>query len=250
MIVYFSGTGNSRYAAERLAEALGEPLCSLNERIRAHDISPLETGENLIVVTPTYAWQIPHIVRGHLRRTELRGAKRAWFVMTCGDDTGSADVYNRRLCAEKRLHAMGTLPLVMPENYIAMFNAPDTETARQIVARAEPDINRAADTIRAGLAFSAVPGGLRGRMLSGPVNAVFYRHSVRADAFAAGDACTGCGKCAALCPLNNIALQNGKPVWGKDCTHCMACICYCPTETIEYGKKSLGKPRYHFEALK
>ena len=30
---------------------------------------------------------------------------------------------------------------------------------------------------------------------------------------------------------------------------CMACICYCPKEAIEYGKKSRGKPRYHFEAL-
>ena len=46
-----------------------------------------------------------------------------------------------------------------------------------------------------------------------------------------------------------ITLQTGKPVWGQDCTHCMACICYCPAEAIEYGKKSLGKPRYHFEAL-
>ena len=39
---------------------------------------------------------------------------------------------------------------------------------------------------------------------------------------------------------NNIKIQNGKPVWGKDCTHCMACICHCPTEAIEYGKKSVG----------
>ena len=62
-------------------------------------------------------------------------------------------------------------------------------------------------------------------------------------------ACIGCGKCVELCPLNNIHLENGKPVWGKNCTHCMACICYCPKEAIEYGKKSKGKPRYHFEEL-
>lgn len=49
--------------------------------------------------------------------------------------------------------------------------------------------------------------------------------------------------------MNNIHLENGKPLWGKNCTHCMACICYCPKEAIEYGKKSRGKPRYHFEAL-
>ena len=49
--------------------------------------------------------------------------------------------------------------------------------------------------------------------------------------------------------MNNVALKDGKPVWGKVCTHCMACICYCPVSAIEYGKKSVGQPRYHFEAL-
>lgn len=49
--------------------------------------------------------------------------------------------------------------------------------------------------------------------------------------------------------MNNITLPNGRPVWGDNCTQCMACICYCPTEAIEYGKKSLGKPRYRFEKL-
>ena len=61
------------------------------------------------------------------------------------------------------------------------------------------------------------------------------------------DKCVGCGKCAKMCPLNNIELKNSKPVWGKNCTHCMACICLCPTEAIEYGKKSVGKPRYHLD---
>ena len=51
MVLYFSGTGNSRYVAGRVARALGEPLCSLNERIKAGDYSPVETGERLIVVT-------------------------------------------------------------------------------------------------------------------------------------------------------------------------------------------------------
>ena len=49
--------------------------------------------------------------------------------------------------------------------------------------------------------------------------------------------------------MNNVTLKDGKPSWGKNCTHCMACICYCPKEAIEYGKKSVGQPRYHFEAL-
>lgn len=32
MILYFSGTGNSRHAAQRMADALGDTLLSLNDR--------------------------------------------------------------------------------------------------------------------------------------------------------------------------------------------------------------------------
>ena len=56
--------------------------------------------------------------------------------------------------------------------------------------------------------------------------------------------CTGCGACVRACMLNNVSLTDGRPVWGKNCTHCMACICGCPQKAIEYGKKSVGKPRY------
>lgn len=144
---------------------------------------------------------------------------------------------------------MGTAQIVMPENYVAMFGVPEAEEAREIVARAEPDIRRTIDAIRAGEALPPARNDLYGRFMSGPVNPVFYACFVKADAFTAGEACTGCGQCAARCPLNNVTLREGRPVWGKRCTHCMACLCYCPAKTIEYGTKSRNKPRYHFEAL-
>ena len=247
MILYFSGTGNSRCAAKRIADALGEPLCDLNERIKAGDVSPIETGERVVIVTPTYAWRIPRLVRSHLEKTELRGAKWAWFVMTCGDSIGDAGKYNRELCEKKRLTCMGTARIVMPENYIAMFDAPQPEQARQIVADAEPVIDRAAADIEKYRPFAPGRRSFHDRVLSGPVNRVFYWTAVRADAFTVSGACIGCGKCAALCPTNTIRLRDGKPVWGAGCTHCMACICHCPVEAIEYGKKSLGKPRYHLD---
>jgi flavodoxin/NAD-dependent dihydropyrimidine dehydrogenase PreA subunit len=249
MILYFSGTGNSNYVAKRIADALGDEILNLNDRIKSGDTLPVETGERVIIVTPTYAWRIPRIVRDWLRKTELRGAKQVWFVMTCGSEIGNAGKYNHALCQEKGLTCMGTAQIIMPENYIAMFNAPQAEEARQIVARAEPDIDRAIAAVRAGTAFPPTRDNLYDRFMSGPVNPIFYSCFVKAEAFTISDACVGCGQCAARCPTNNIALQNGRPVWGGSCTHCMACICYCPAAAIEYGKKSLGKPRYHFEAL-
>ena len=249
MVLYFTGTGNSRYLARRIAEGLDMPLCDLNTCIKAGDTAPVQTGQDVVLVTPTYAWRIPRVVSQWLGNTELTGAERIWFVMDCGSEIGNAAKYNQQLAAQKHLRYMGTAQIIMPENYIAMFNAPQAEQARRIVEQAEPALQKALAQVRAGQEFSPLRDTLYDRFMSGLVNPAFYRFFVKADAFRATDVCIGCGKCVERCPLNNIRLENGKPVWGKHCTHCMACICYCPKEAIEYGKKSRGKPRYHFEAL-
>lgn len=249
MVLYFTGTGNSRYVAERIAQALGDTLCSLNDRIKAGDTSPVNSDARLIIVVPTYAWRIPHIVQEHLENTVFPGAARVWFVMTCGGQIGGAGRHNQALAQKMGLAYQGTAQIVMPENFIAMFNAPTVEEARRIVAKAEPFIDRAIAAIRAGHMFSPPRKKLYDRIASSAVNPVFYPLFVKANPFTASDVCIGCGKCEKLCPLNNITLQNARPVWGTNCTQCMACICYCPTRAIEYGKKSAGKPRYHFEEL-
>ena len=131
-----------------------------------------------------------------------------------------------------------------------MFDAPQAEEARKIVKNAEPIIEDTIACIKTEQLFSVPRNNLYDRFMSGPVNPIFYQFFVKATAFQTDDTCIGCGQCVKNCPKNNIALENGKPIWGNQCTHCMACICYCPTEAIEYGKKSIGKPRYHFEQLK
>lgn len=249
MVFCFSGTGNSRYIANRIATALQDEVVDLNARIKASDHSPVRVDGAVVVVSPTYAWRLPRIVTDWLLETELSGARRVWYVMDCGGEIGDADRYNRRVSRLKRLEHMGTAQIIMPENYIAMFDAPQVPEAQTIVDRAEPAIDEAVARIRSGEPFDAPRGGLAGMLLSGPVNPLFYRLFVKADAFRTLDSCTGCGGCARRCPLNNIEIRDGRPVWGARCTHCMACICHCPAEAVEYGAKSVGKPRYRFEQL-
>lgn len=69
MICCFSGTGNSQYIAGQIAKALQEKVVNLNAKIISHDTTPLQTGSNLIVVTPTYAWRIPRIVSEWISNT-------------------------------------------------------------------------------------------------------------------------------------------------------------------------------------
>ncbi len=245
MILYFTGTGNSRYIAQRIAKATGDTLVSMNDKIKQHDTKPIHGADRLVFVVPTYGWRIPRIVEQWIQETQFTGAVRAWFVMSCGGEIGNAAQYIRSLCAQKGFAYMGTAQVVMPENYIAMFNAPERGEAEQIIENAAPVIDAAAQAIVQGKEFPPPRNNLYDRLMSGAVNPLFYRLFVKADGFHVDERCVGCGNCVELCPLNNITLQEERPVWGKNCTHCMACICLCPEEAIEYKKKSVGKPRYH-----
>ena len=89
----------------------------------------------------------------------------------------------------------------MPENYIAMFNAPQIDRAKAIVEQAEPDI--AGKLLRASGPDSRFPRrgiNLYDRFMSGPVNPIFYRllcerrprSGPETRASAAGSASAGC----------------------------------------------------------
>ena len=244
MILYFSGTGNSRYAAEFLADHLGDEMLDVGAEIRAGRTLVCHSLRPWVFVCPTYGWQLPHIFRDALLKAELSGSRDVYFVMTCGSDIGSAGSGAAALSEKKGLRYRGVAEIVMPENYIAMFDAPKSSEAAEIIRKAEPAMQTAYETIREEKDLPPKRISAADRLKSGLVNRVFYQLFVKADPFFATESCIGCGRCAALCPLNNISLVEGKPRWGSDCTHCMACICGCGAEAIEYGRKSLGKPRY------
>ena len=138
----------------------------------------------------------------------------------------------------------------MPENYIAMFDAPTKEVAEKILRIAKRPLRKGAHLIHTIRAFEPMKVNLLDKIKSGPENPLFYKLFVKAKPFYATDACIGCKKCEKSCVMNNITVKDGNPVWGDKCTHCMACICGCPTEAIEYGRKSKGKPRYQCKEFK
>ena len=247
-VIFFTGTGNSKYVAQRIAQAVSAEISDAGRLIKEGK-KPLIIDEDVVICTPVYAWRTPRVLEKWMRESDFSRAKRLWYVMTCGDQIGGADKYNARLSQDLGCQHMGTAEIIMPENYIAMFNAPFPDEARKIIADSEEPIERVCSLIAEGKPIPLPKEELKYRAFSDVVNGAFYKMFIKDKDFRAEDSCIGCGQCVELCPLNNIRLVNGRPVWGGNCTHCMACICYCPKEAIEYGKGSRGKFRYNFERL-
>lgn len=244
MILYFTGTGNSEYVARRISQATGEECIDLRGKIREQDVSLIRSESPWVLCAPVYAWQLPHIVRDWLLKTELEGSREIYFILTCGSGIGNAGEHMEKICMQKKMNYRGCAEVVMPENYIAMFQAPEEQEAREIIRKAEPVIDKMISDIRSGQPFQKKKTGVAGKLSSSLVNRVFYSMFLHSGKFRVSDSCNGCGLCERSCPLKAIRLENGKPVWQDPCTHCMTCICHCPKEAIEYGRASVGKPRY------
>ena len=247
MVIYFSGTGNSRYCGKKIAESTGDVSVDGNTLVKSGEKGSFTSDKPFVFVAPTYSWQIPHAFEKLIRESDFDGSKDAYFVMTCGDDIGNAGEYNKAICRDLGLTYKGTAAVKMPENYIAMFGVPEKKESLEIIKKADGYLAEISKTIIDGGILTAENGGIAGRLKSGIVNKLFYTLCVKSKSFRSDDRCTSCGKCERICPMNAVKLVDGRPVWGKGCTHCMACISYCPAEAIEYGKKSVGKRRYTLE---
>ena len=131
MILYYTGTGNSRYAAKLLGHRLNDtvrdctPFMQGGTTPRFHSVTPW------VFVCPTYAWQIPHIFADFLTRCHFSGSRQAYFVMTCGGEIHNAPETNRKLCT--LWGCLEILSNVAPEAFSPLFHEPKIKNIAEYI---------------------------------------------------------------------------------------------------------------------
>lgn len=245
MILYFSGTGNSRYAAQLIGSVIGDEIVSMNALIKKSKQEKLHSDKPFVIVCPTYAWRIPRIVETFMNENQFSGSNKVYFVLTCGADIGNSIEHVKKICNDRKMEFQGIAGVVMPDNYIVMYEVQDDEKAKKLMEKADETLYEISEYIKKGQLLPNGQGVFLDKVKSGFVNPMFYSFFVKSKGFYSTNDCIGCGKCEAVCPLNNIKIVDKRPKWGNNCTHCMACICRCPKVAIEYKNKTKNRHRYY-----
>ena len=116
MVIYFTGTGNSLYAARMIASRLEDRIIDSAQFIREKRSMELESESPWVFVAPVYAWRLPAVFLDLISRSSFSGCRKAYFLATCGGDAGDAGAGLEQLCEEKQLEYMGLLSVTMPNN--------------------------------------------------------------------------------------------------------------------------------------
>lgn len=250
MIAYFSGTGNSRHVALALADRLGDTAIQIVDP-DFRNAATVRSGR-IIWVFPVYAWGVPPVVAKAINELDLSDTDN-WMVVTCGDEVGLEPDHWTRLITRRGGRALGRFSVTMPDCYVMLpgfdVDAPDELRAK---LNAVPErVRRIAEAINRGEAVTDVIRGPFAGFKSKILYPFFVSRLMNARKFHCSDACTGCGKCARECPMNNIEMteltdgsQRRRPVWGDNCAFCTRCFHTCPSRAIDWSWTTRKKGRY------
>lgn len=287
MIFYFSGTGNTKWAASKLAAATREDLISIAPYMRADDSSHnlaepfiLKENERLGFVFPVHGWRVPKLVREFICKMKiqrepsdasaenkakaddsLKNRPFAYCVCTAGDSIGlTIENLNEVISQNPSLQALGitevssSYSLIMPESYIGLPFMDVDPKEREIRKKenAAQELAVVCEEI-----FDRKEG--ISRLVKGPIPwfftkvvGGFFENVLITDKrfHVEKDRCVKCGICANVCPVGDIKGGHGEyPVWlhHKDCLTCFTCYHHCPHHAIEFGNQTQKKGQYYFK---
>ena len=216
MIFYFSGTGNTKWAAERLAEITGEELFFIPEIAGSDCHFLLQEDERIGFCFPVHGWRPPFLVREFIKNLTFENAKGhfCYILCTAGDNIGETVRLFQKDLSGIGLHADSVCSLIMPESYV-------------------------------GLTIGHWP-----RINSRVIGGYFLNHLITDEPFkVTTDKCIKCGLCSNICPVKNIDFKNDNiPTWKHNgrCLTCFACYHHCPNHAIEFGRQTQKKGQYYF----
>ncbi|MDC7235744.1 MAG: EFR1 family ferrodoxin [Spirochaetales bacterium] len=251
-IVFFSGTGGTRRAAEELRKQMetygGRPVVTeLGARRPDTGQSHGAMGKQIILMFPVYAFDAPPLLYDWISSRSLSGV-----CFTVVSVSGGGEMWPNTGCRARLITAIeqqgGSViheaMLIMPVNFLI----PGGDHLNMALLQILPDKIRALvkDLKEEKYIRKKDRLGLFQRAVAAAEKAGARRAGRQ---FTAGENCSFCGLCAALCPRGNIEISGNRVVFQNSCMLCMRCVYNCPEHAIQSKSSFVLKEGFDLDDL-
>lgn len=240
--IYFSGTGNSRYALDVfLKEYNNSSVIFSIEDVGL--IEEIKNHEELVFSYPVQYSTVPKILRDFINANpNLWQGKKVFIIATMGLFSGDGSGILGRLLQSHGAVVFGGLHLIMPDSIAdeKVLKRTDKKN-RELVKNANRKIMEAVADIKngkspqEGLSYLSRIIGFFGQRLWFGYKTKNYNSKLKIDE----NKCIGCSICVNICPTKNIEIKDKKAKGNDKCTMCYRCINRCPKKAITLLGKSV-----------
>jgi ferredoxin len=227
-IYYFSGRGNSLKTALDISRRLDHTeLVPISKRT---GFLSAENADTIGIFTPVIDLGIPSFVLNFISHLHISNREAYLYAVITNGGMPCAASGQIRKCLKKR--GLTLSAEFLPSFGLGWSASEDWENQMDRIA----EIIRNKKTERANLT-------LKDRLLTlaNPLAKLLIPSEDRK--FTVNENCSGCGTCERICPVGNIRIEDGKPVWLHTCEQCASCFSWCPSAAIE-GTNLAARTRY------
>jgi flavodoxin/Pyruvate/2-oxoacid:ferredoxin oxidoreductase delta subunit len=251
-IVYYSGTGGTRMAAECFADILQKQGFMVTmQRLMVGEPEILGELQRLVLMFPVYAFNAPEPVLAWADNIAAQPGVRAAVISVSGGGEMCPNTACRRKTI-KSLERKGFLVdyenmLVMPPNIAIAIKEPLDKMLLDILPQ---KVEAIVDQLQQDVIRRKKPLLLDRFLASMGILERLGAH-VFGKRIRVLEQCNGCSHCAKNCPSGNITMKEGRPTFGKVCHLCLNCFYSCPKSALVPGiaKAAVLKDGYDLDAL-
>ena len=255
-IFYFSGTGNTWWVGQQLEAALNSRGFQ-SQAISIEQISPVEVttrieqAEMIGLGYPIYGSDAPEIMKVFVENLPvLKTPKKMMIYITQLAWSGNGAYFMRRQIEKKGYQIDWAVHFNMPCNLSIDLSPFSTSSNYDkfipLLEKRKHQAEKLAGRISTNQKW--IHGNNPVSFLASWLQRGPWRHELKwtqNHTFSVDpEKCNHCGRCERICPVENIHLVDGLPVFGDQCNLCLRCYNFCPEQAILVYKRPFNTKRF------
>ena len=253
MLIYYTGTYNTRYLTNQLKEKLVE-RGDIVDTVKINANTPLVDTSSYELIGfsyPIYGFNSPLPFNKYVKKLKFNRSQKYFIYKNSGETLAMNNASSRiliRIMKRRKVKFIGEYHYVMPYNIHFPF---ENEFVKQILIYNNKLMtvmlhnldNGIVFKIKSNIIYNVAAFFVGIQKIGGNVNSFLYKVDNKK--------CIKCNKCVNTCPHNNVYIKNGKIKFHHHCDMCMRCSFFCPTNAINIGFLEGWKVNgaYHFDKI-